>query len=361
MYLSFISIIYSSALPMRIVVFFALVVSLLISCKPKKESEGIVAEPAFYHWKSVFAPTTSELNLLNRLKVETIYLRFFDVEWNEITRQPSPIAQLRMPDKTVIKKERLKIIPTVFITNECIQKMSMAQCGSLAKNIVSLIKNMMDVNNVEAVKEIQIDCDWTASTKERYFALLQALQMEDSLHLFSATVRLFQVKYEKQTGVPPVKKGLLMCYNMGNLKDPTIKNSILDVTEFKKYSGNLGSYPLPLDIALPLFDWYVLFRQGSYAGLIRNMDEQTLKDIAVPKSEHLYAIKRDTLLSGYDLKKGDVIRYEKSDYKEIMKTAALIKDKMTSQHLRISLYHLDSLLLKKYTPDEIENIFNSLR
>ena len=32
---------------------------------------------------------------------------------------------------------------------------------------------------------------------------------------------------------------------MGNLTDPSTRNSILETAELKKYTGNLSTYPLP--------------------------------------------------------------------------------------------------------------------
>jgi hypothetical protein len=297
---------------------------------------------------------------LKEHKVNTLYIKYFDVGWDETTNKPVPIAQLRVADKSFFAQNSYKIIPTVFISNECIFKIDSSQCEGLAGKILLLIKDIDRVNTIGNISEIQIDCDWTASTRGKYFSILKALQYKDSALSYSATIRLHQVKYLQQTGVPPVSRGLLMCYNMGNLKDASVRNSILDVEEFKKYSSNLGSYPLPLDVGLPLFEWYVLFRHGTYIGLVRDVDINLLKSVS-KHTDNRYDMLADTALNGYDLKKGDILRYEKSGYNEIMKATKIVSDKMKTTELHISLYHLDSLILKKYTTDEIENIFNSLR
>lgn len=336
-------------------------VFLLSGCAEKNEkSSGNITEPSFYHWKSVFAPTNSELTVLKSNNVKNIYLRFFDVDWNTTNNQPSPIAQVRIPDATIFSDQKLGVIPTVFITNECIQKISMEQCGPLAENIYKLISNIASVNQIDPIKEIQIDCDWTAATKDKYFSLLESLQKIDTAHLYSATIRLFQVKYKNDAGVPPVKKGMLMCYNMGNLKSPLTNNSIIDPGELKKYTSNLDAYPLPLDVALPLFSWYVLFRENGYAGLLQDIGSEALKGMSKPIGPNRIEIVKDTAWNNVSLKKGDLLRYENSSYDDIIKSASIIREKIKNTGFRLSLYHLDSIILSKYSTHEMENIFNSL-
>ena len=63
---------------------------------------------------------------------------------------------------------------------------------------------------------------------------------------------------------------------------------------------------------------------------------------------------------GMHLKNGDVLRNEQSNYTEIMKAAALINDRLKNTSATISLYHLDSLILKKYKLDELEDIYGSM-
>ena len=161
--------------------------------------------------------------------------------------------------------------------------------------------------------------------------------------------------------MPPVDRGLLMCYNMGNLKDPATLNSILETNELKKYTGSLSTYPLPLDIALPLFEWKVLFRNNIYKGLIQTLPDSLLTSSFTKKEKNRITILKDTLLAGYDLKKNDVLRNEKSDYPEIISTAEEINKLLLNNTLTVSLFHLDSLTLSKYSTYELENIYSSFR
>ncbi|RYY71140.1 MAG: hypothetical protein EOO13_04140 [Chitinophagaceae bacterium] len=330
-------------------------------CSDHANNPAAVVSPAFYHWKTEFAPTAFEWDVISQNKVKDIYLRFFDVSWDNSYNRPLPVAQLRMADKNIIAQKNITVIPTVFITNECIKNIGLDQCSSLAKKIYQLVNDVARVNAVDSFSEIQVDCDWTATTKEKYFSLLTALQQIDSSHVYSATIRLYQVKYVTNAGVPPVKKGLLMCYNMGNLKDASISNSILDPATLEKYTTNLNSYPLPLDVALPLFDWYVLFRKNEYKGLLQQVNEAGLKMLAKPIGKNRWEILMDTTWRNISFQRGDVLRHEMSDFKDILQSAGIIRKKLSNRQLRLSLYHLDSITLSKYSAHEMEAIFRSLR
>lgn len=326
----------------------------MLSCNQQRKPR--IVKPAFYYWKSMLNVSSFEQGKLDSLRVKLLYIKFFDVDWDEITEQPIPVARLQI---TNFQKENYSIVPTIFITNECIQKIDLAQVAILADNINKLIRNIINTNRFNSIREIQLDCDWTASTQRNYFLLLEKIKMHWPNTAISCTIRLHQIKFISKTGVPPVKKGLLMCYNMGNLKNAATQNSILETAELEKYISNLSSYPLPLDIALPLFDWKVLFRNNAYAGLVENLPDSFINNIAIKKDNRLIIL-RDTTIAGYSLKKDDVLRVEESSYAEIISAAKSISRQLKNDSLTVSLYHLDSLILKKYKIDELEDIYGSL-
>lgn len=339
---------------------------LFLSCHTKREDR--VVERSFYYWKSVLKLSDAEKQRLEDLHIKTLYVKFFDVSWNETSNTAIPVAALQATNFKLPKG--IAVIPVVFITNECIQKIDSSAMAGLAANVYTLIKvirNTSNLPNNAGDNEIQIDCDWTASTKTKYFKLLDMLSNyassdSSASHCsISCTIRLHQIKYSAKTGVPPVKKGLLMCYNMGNLKNLITKNSILETGELKKYLGNLASYPLALDVALPLFEWKVLFRNNIYSGLIENLPDSYFNNSFALQKENRLEILKDTLLQGYTFKKGDIIRNEKSDYTEVLSAAGEVSKRLKNTTLRVSLYHLDSVILNKYSFNEMETIYNSMR
>ncbi len=335
----------------------AVTLTTMLSCHSKREDRRI--ERSFYYWKSVFHLNNFEEGSLRKLNIKTLYVKFFDVDWDESTQRPMPVAKLQTTAYRLPKD--IIVVPTVFITNECIERIDSSTINTLCNNLTGLIKTIYAAGQFpDPIPEIQIDCDWRSATKEKYFSLLRTIKQMMNVSI-SATLRLHQVKFVSKSGVPPVDKGLLMCYNMGNLKNPATKNSIIETTELKKYIGNLAAYPLPLDLALPLFEWKVLFRQNHYSGLIENLPDGVLTSSFALKKENRYELVKDTVLQGYSLKKGDVLRSEESKYDEVIAAADEVSKCLKNTHPRVALYHLDSLLLSKYSAHELENIYNSLR
>ncbi len=336
--------------------FLFLAAFLFFSCHEKKAR---IVEPSFYYWKSVFRLDGTAQQTMDSLQVKNLYTKFFDVDWDGVSNVPAPVAKLQSTNFRL--HQGVAVIPVVFITNECIQKIDTAQIAGLAVNIHTLINEISKSNKFNIIDELQIDCDWTASTKSSYFQLLRLIREQDPGLQLSATIRLHQIKYLSKSGIPPVDKGMLMCYNMGNLKNPATKNSIIETEELKKYTGSLSQYPLPLDIALPLFSWNVLFRKNVYSGLIENIPATVFTNTFTLKKDNRIELLQDTLLQGYNLKKGDILRTEESNYSEIIAVAESVNARLKNTRVRVALFHMDAVILNKYSFHELEAIYNSMR
>jgi len=278
-----------------------------------------------------------------------------------------PVAKLKAASSTWnwLHQHSIEVIPVVFITNESLLQTSENNLPLLADNIYQLLTSQLKEYAITP-KEIQIDCDWTATTRDKYFSLLQFFRQQplckNHQTLLSATIRLYQCKYRIKTGVPPVDRGLLMCYNMGNLKNPDTRNSILEASELKKYIANLDTYPLPLDVAFPLFNWMVLYRNNTYTGLIQNLMADSLRQQSfVETRDNRFVIKSDTVWNGYIFKKEDILRYEKSDISEILRAEKALADHWKTQQFTLSLFHLDSTVLTQYPSYELEKIFTAMQ
>lgn len=309
---------------------------------------------SFYYWKTVFHLSPNEKETLRQLSVQQLHVKFFDVEWNGEKETPQPAAKsfFQQPPP-----DNISITPVVFITQEPLQKSSPAQLEVLAANIANLLSSISKTNRLSVSREVQLDCDWTSKTKDAYFSLLHALKKQAFFQgkTVSVTIRLHQVKFYNQNGIPPADRGLLMCYNMGNLRHPQTKNSIIEEAELKKYIRNLDSYPLPLDIALPIFDWYVLFDGDRYKGLVREFSPPA----EIAKQERI-RFTSDTTINGYSFKKGQWLRHEKSDAAVVKKCAERVAEKLKPGKRSVILYHLAPNTINNYTRHELEDIYNSL-
>ncbi|WP_423736379.1 hypothetical protein [Chitinophaga caseinilytica] len=310
---------------------------------------------AFYHWKQRYEPAPGESQALQKLGVTRLYVKCFDIDRQADNAVPVAITDLRAPFP-----DSALVIPVVFIMNEVWQRQDSSWTTEIARRTAELLEQVCRNIPQERIPEIQLDCDWTRSTREPYFAFLRAIRREPFFQnrLLSATIRLHQVKYSAGSGVPPVDKGLLMCYNMGDLRKPGDHNSIIDLNTLRAYTGKdrISTYPLPLDFALPLFEWDVLFRKGQYAGLTRNMPLQN-EQVFRPAGEFSYTVVKDTAIGGVRLHPGDVVRHEDSPPDVLKKAARQLSDQRQPGEPTIIFYHLEPGILKKYDLHELETIY----
>lgn len=322
----------------------------LISCTPTKKE----ITPAFYHWQTNFSLTQSEKKYLENLSIKKLYVKFFDVDWNGKMQESLPVAEVIL-DTTDLKN--IEIIPTIFITNRSLKNYPLEKIDLLGKNILEKIFSIK-----KNVREIQVDCDWSERTEQKYFQLLHFFKKEiqkQNIQL-SATIRLHQIKYFKRTGVPPVDRGMLMFYNVDDVKDWETKNSILDLEVAKQYFFNFENYPLKLDVALPIFSWGVLYRGGGMVKLINNLraDDMTDDSLFLQTDETHYEVIKSTYLHGKYLYEGDIIRLETVPLETLKMSAKLLKSKIENPNVTISFYHLDTTTIKHYPYANLEKIID---
>ena len=311
---------------------------------------------SFYYWKTVFRLNECERTVLTNNHIDRIYIRYFDVKTVDGT--PMPISTISFRDSIPYG---LQVIPVVFIVNRMFDDVPFDSIASLADHICTRIGQINKEHGIKSVPEVQIDCDWTPSTKDKYFFLLGAIQGHPFLKdkLLSVTLRLHQAKYRKQTGIPPVRKVTLMCYNMGKLTQYGDHNSILDANETQLYMRGLSIYPLPADIALPLFCWGVCFdEQRQYRGLINGLCHEDLDKPYFQKvAGTTYRSDTSLQLKGAFIRKGDHIRLEEPSINDIEEVARMISDRIESPN-SIIWYHLDSILLRKHPGPELQKVAN---
>ncbi len=324
---------------------------LLIGCQQKRE-----VNTTFYYWKTVYKQNADESRYLQQLRSKKLYVRIMDVDGQN---EPIPVAPISFADRL---PDSLDIVPVVFIVNDVFKNKSEAQVRQLAANVMRFVKGKVGQAGKKGYGELQLDCDWTAGTKAPYFMFLTEMAKLNKGITLSATLRLHQLKNQAGMGIPPVGKVLLMCYNMGNLRKYGKQNSILEVAELQKYAGkNLGYYPMPIDVGLPLFGWAVAFRNGQYIGISKRLAPTDLKNPALFgfDAEGLYQAKTD--LPQFGLKKNDEIRYEESKPAQVREVAQYLSRYLSEKPLNLVFYHLDSAILKNHPAHELEKIGDLLR
>ena len=139
-----------------------------------------------------------------------------------------------------------------------------------------------------------------------------------------------------------------MLYNMGNLRLHGPQNSIIDPAVAAAYLK--GRYPLPLDVALPLFEWVVVFDEADqYKGLVRAVpDNLDNPEIFEPIDASRYRLKRAwAFASG-----GSSIRVERSDPASVRAVAAKIPA-LPGWSGRVVFYHLDAACIKGWSAHDL--------
>jgi hypothetical protein len=339
--------------------FFFLIPFLLLTACQEKNEKNIHSSIAFYHWKTNFQLNNIEKNYLEQLQVQKIYLKFFDVDWDFHKESPKALASLEMNTHL---ETNFEIIPTIFITNRTLVHLPKKQLLTLANQISKkLHRQLQDFSN-QKIKEIQFDCDWTLSTKEKYFQLLKILKQELTLLniQLSATIRLHQIKFANKTGIPPVYRGTLMYYNMGEVQDWASENSILDNEIGQKYLANLNQYPLALDVALPLFQWGVLFRNNQ---MIKLINQLTLKDLAdktkfVKIEKNRWKVIKSGYLKGYYLYEDDLIRLETVQQENLQQAAVLLQKQLKKEQRSFIFYHLDTAIIQQFETAKLQQVLS---
>ncbi len=252
--------------------------------------------------------------------VERLYVRYFDVVMNG--GEPMPNATIQFDS---VVKCRQEIIPTVYIHNDCMRQKQ----DELAEKLLSRLLQMNETHGIGKVKEIQIDCDWTMTTRQNFFSFLEKLHalMQKKGITLSATIRLHQLSQP----VPPVDSGVLMVYNTGDLRKLDVEKPILDINDVKPYLGQLKSYNLPMASAFPIYKWELVFRNGKFVDIQHEEGdvpmletdtivtrEPTLQDILLCK-EAVAKAKPECMheIILFDINNYNINRYKQADYEKI--------------------------------------------
>ena len=246
---------------------------------------------SFYSWENSF-----DASGINEKIDEKLYIKVLDIAY-------STKLELISTDFKTIPKD---FIPVIYITNETMKNMDYELISSA---ILKTLKKY-DFN------EVQIDCDWSDSSKSNYFNLLKDLKQKLNKTI-SATIRLHQIKYYSKTGIPPVDYGVLMYYNMSNIGDFNTKNSILDNEIAKKYHYNFDTYKLKLKLALPLYSQAIQFRNNSSLSIFEGVKKEDFDSNFQEISPNFYKVLNSFYFKGRYVYKNDVFRFEDSIEKEI--------------------------------------------
>lgn len=350
---------------------------------------------SFCYWKTSFNYDNND-SLISSVKATHLYVRYFDVGWNPYTEEALPIATM---NDFRMYRENPEITPCVFITNDVLLNAGKPQLDLLAERISQRISKITEAyvnqragweadaiaekdyksqdgqqvmkrinadslaktlvkNYYSKFSDVLIDCDWSEKSKGNYFYLLTKLKQQLKNTQLEATIRLWQYKYFEKAGIPPVDKGLLMCYNMNNPGDYNVENSIGSAKELSQYLTH-SDYKLPLDVALPLFSWAVAFSGDRYKGIVSNYDMLEQDTINFSRKGNRYVLRNDMLIGDKYMRNGDEIRVEKVPDAELRKMAEIINDRVSLKgKTRITFFSLDTKIIQDYGIKNIDAYYS---
>lgn len=308
-----------------------LLASLLIVMLAVCRREERMAQPrrSVYCWQTTFAPNDSAVAaFIRHQRITRIYLRYFDVVMTNGT--PMPNASVNVVGRV---PKGVTVTPVVYITNDCMKAIGQnhTEATDLANKILRRVGQMTSTLQLGPVSELQIDCDWTVSTRRTYFDFLSVLRdLAHEQHLrLSTTIRFHQLTQP----VPPADRGVLMAYNTGDVRDISNRYPILNIADVKPYLRYLATYRLPLSTAYPIFSWRVLFRGGHFVGILHSDDD-------------------------YPILPGDKIVRRAADARHILEAHQTISELRPDAHDEIILYDLQTNNIKNLQVSDYEKIYH---
>ena len=285
-------------------IYLLLLAILFTGCsRQQSQDESLEQSNGVYYWRTDLHLDSTERAFLKQHHINKVYCRYFDVVMSDDGTEPKPNATIAFTDTLPAS---IELIPTVYITEDCMHKPH----KDLAEKLVKRIMQMNETNHIGNVHEIQIDCDYTSKSRATYYQFLETIKSQlSTIHYqLSTTIRLHQLSMP----VPPVDYGVLMVYNTGDPRKWQERNPILDYRDVYPYLNKLAQYQLPLAAAYPVYQW------------IRNIQnvriEHTVEAAEILKVKKTLEKERPSLSKAvitYHLETDNINRYKTETYEEI--------------------------------------------
>lgn len=310
---------------------------------------------SFYYWRTQFTLNGYEQNVLREQAVDTLYIRYFDLDFKPEATQPAPVSPIQLDSSL----RRYQIIPVIFIKNRTFERLPATDVSALVANVFHLVQQINQSQHL-ATKEIQFDCDWTEHTRDKFFQFIQQYHSLSNQKI-SATIRLHQVKYKDRMGLPPVSYGVLMYYNMGAINGDD-NNSIYERSIANRYNSYIKFYPLPLQVALPVFSWGLQMRDGKVIALLNKINITQFENDSnfTILTNTRYRALHPCFKAGYYFRQGDEVKPERVPADDLLDITNQINQYTNHRIGKIIFYDLDSTNLIHYEKDIFQKVSNNL-
>lgn len=311
-----------------------IVILFLVSCSSSVKETSV----SVYWWKNKVEITDEMLQFNKANNIQKVYCKVADFRYNQLQ---NTIDIPLIHDKLSLEKQN--ILPVLYIENDIFRHFSEDYVFNLFKETIDKLKQRKIISELT---HVQIDCDWTLSTKDRYFQFLNKLK--SNCEVVGVTLRLHQVKYYKTTGVPEVNYGVLMIYNLSSVADFRVDNSIYDYDLALSYlKGHLHNYPMEIKAALPAFAWAAHFHHEKLSNILNlvTFEELVENENLTQLTDCRFVSTKAHFINATPISKHDVIRYEEPDLVSLKQLLGFLKQVVNQEKLEVILFSLNAPFL----------------
>jgi len=335
-------------------ILFVAVLVALVGCGPRPT----VVVPAVFHWRNTGPMDHDDRKAIADHSIQRVYFKVLDIGWNP-AHGAHPVSTVPIPPAWGGHRgaagpwtEAVELLPAIYITNHAMAQLEPPEVDQLAANLLRKLRQIAPPK----VQGVLLDCDWTPSTKDRFFRLAQAMQ--DSLDVpVVVTLRLHQYAHPEKTGVPPADRAMLMVYNVGQVGEPGTANSIFNQEEAAPYFRRHKPYPLPLDIALPAFSWGAHFRKGRFQGILQEaqIDQAASLGLLTGSWTGVMQVTREDNDRLPELHLGDEVRMERMTPAAIAEVAELARAAVNSDTTAVAFFEVGTRAFRSLSPAFVDS------
>ena len=124
----------------------------------------------------------------------------------------------------------------------------------------------------------------------------------------------------------------------------------------------IKSYPLPLDVALPLFSWGLQMRNGKVIDLLNKINFTQFENDSnfTILTSNRYQAKHACFKAGYYFQQGDEVKGEHVPAEDLLDITTQINQHTNHRIGKLIFYDLDSTNLIQYEKDIFQKVRNNL-
>jgi hypothetical protein len=114
---------------------FVLLVVFAVACKHSAKQRSLTEQNSFCYWNRSYENT--DTTLINATEANHFYIRYFDVDWDDVSQESKPIASLYTRDVIPVK-----FTPSVFFTNKVFEKSNKEQLKKLSERVKKRVEEI---------------------------------------------------------------------------------------------------------------------------------------------------------------------------------------------------------------------------